>query len=74
MLVLGDARNNRRPPRVELLRAIRARVQRVVWVVPEAAARWDTGDSVLQRYAPACDAVIECTTLAALERAVRRVL
>ena len=37
VLVLGDARNNRRPPRADLLRAIRARVQRVVWLVPEAA-------------------------------------
>lgn len=74
VLILGDARNNRRPPRAEVLRRIRARVQRVVWIVPEPAVRWDTGDSVLQRYAPACDAVVECTDLGALERAVRRLL
>jgi len=71
LLILGDARNNRLPPRADVLRAIAERVQRVVWVVPEPRARWDTGDSVLGLYAPACDAVVECLDLAALVRAVQ---
>jgi uncharacterized protein len=74
VLVLGDARNNRRPPRADLLRAIAERVQRVVWLVPEPRLRWDTGDSVLRLYAPASTAVFECTNLEALVRAVRRTL
>jgi uncharacterized protein with von Willebrand factor type A (vWA) domain len=74
VLVLGDARNNRRPPRADLLRAIRERVGSLVWLVPEPRARWNGGDSVLRLYAPACDAVVECLDLAALVRAVRRVL
>ena len=74
LLVLGDARNNRRPPRADLLRVVRERVQRIVWLVPEAQARWDTGDSVLRLYAPHCEVVLECTDLAALVRAVRRVV
>jgi uncharacterized protein with von Willebrand factor type A (vWA) domain len=74
LLILGDARNNRRPPRPDLLRDLGARVQRVVWLVPEPRARWDTGDSVLRLYAPACSAVLECLTLEALVRAVRRVM
>lgn len=72
LLVLGDARNNRLPPRADLLRAARERVGRLVWLVPERAERWNTGDSVLERYAPACDAVVECTNLARLAAAVRR--
>src|SRR5213592_1011461 len=44
LLVLGDARNNRLPPRADLLRAIADRVQRIVWLVPEPRARWDTGE------------------------------
>lgn len=71
LLVLGDARNNRLPPRPDLLRAARERVQRVLWLVPEPRARWNTGDSVLRVYAPSCDAVIECLTLDALVAAVR---
>ena len=74
LLVLGDARNNRLPPRAPRLRAIRDRVARIVWLVPEPRARWDTGDSVLGLYGPACAAVLECTDLAALVRAVRQVL
>src|SRR5947207_1110998 len=74
LLVLGDARNNRLPPRADLLRAIADRVQRIVWLVPEPRARWDTGDSVLRLYAPACAAVVECVDLGALVRAVRQAL
>ena len=74
LLVLGDARNNRLPPRADLLRAIADRVQRIVWLVPEPRARWDTGDSVLGMYAPVCEAVVECVDVGALVRAVRQAL
>jgi uncharacterized protein with von Willebrand factor type A (vWA) domain len=73
-LVVGDARNNRRPPRADLLRRIRDRVQRLVWLVPEPRARWNTGDSVLDRYAPACDAVLDAESLVALLSALRATL
>jgi len=49
-------------------------VQRLFWLVPEEAARWNTGDSALALYAPACDAVLECTDLGTLVRAIRRLL
>jgi hypothetical protein len=74
LLVVGDARNNRRPPRADLLAQARARVQRLVWLVPEPRARWNTGDSVLDRYAAASDVVFECESLVALLSAVRRTL
>jgi uncharacterized protein with von Willebrand factor type A (vWA) domain len=74
LLVLGDARNNRLPPRADLLRAVREQVQRVLWLVPEPRERWDTGDSVLRLYATSCDAVIECLTLGALVAAVRQAI
>jgi len=72
VVILGDARNNRLPPRPDLLRAVRERVQRVVWLNPEPRARWSTGDSVQHLYAPLCDAVLECADLDALVAAVRR--
>src|SRR5437016_8174506 len=74
LLVLGDARNNRLPPRADLLRAIADRVQRIVWLVPEPRARWDTGDSVLRLHAPAGEAVVECVDLGAMVRAVQQAL
>jgi hypothetical protein len=74
LLVVGDARNNRRPPRADVFAALAERAQRTVWLVPEPRARWDTGDSVLAAYAPACEAVLECLSLDALAKAVRRVV
>ena len=74
LLIVGDARNNRRPHRADLLRRLRDHVQRIVWLVPEPRRRWNTGDSVLDRYAPACDAVLECETVGALLSALRTTL
>ena len=71
LLVLGDARNNRLPPRADLLAAARARVRRVLWLNPEPPERWNTGDSVIASYARHVDAVVACGTLAELERAIR---
>lgn len=70
LLVLGDARNNRRPPRVDLLAAARARVRRLVWLNPEPRTRWDTGDSVMAVYMRIADAVVPCGSLAELDAAL----
>ncbi len=74
VLVLGDARNNHLPPRTDLLRRVSDRVQRLVWLVPEPRVRWNTADSVIARYAPRCDEVLECEHLGALLSALRRTL
>ncbi len=73
LLVLGDARNNRRPPRADLLASARARVRRALWLNPEPRERWNTGDSVIASYARHVDAVVACGTLAELERALAAV-
>jgi uncharacterized protein with von Willebrand factor type A (vWA) domain len=73
LLVLGDARNNRRPPRADLLAAARARVRRALWLNPEPRERWNSGDSVIASYARHVDAVVACGTLAELERALAAV-
>ncbi len=72
LLVLGDARNNRRPPRADVLGRLRARVRAVWWLVPEERARWGTADSAIEAYRPHCDVLLECADgaglLAALDR------
>src|SRR5262249_13328067 len=72
LLVLGDARNNRRPPRADVLGRLRARVRAVWWLLPEARARWETGDSAISAYRPHCDALLECANGAALLAALDR--
>jgi uncharacterized protein len=63
VVITGDARNNYRAPQVEALRGIRERARRVFWLNPEPQARWNTTDSIVDRYAPYCDAVVEARNL-----------
>ncbi len=74
LLVLGDARNNRRPPRPDLMATLSRRARYVLWLNPEPAWRWDTGDSVMSRYAAHCDLLLECPTLESLALAAERVV
>jgi hypothetical protein len=74
VLVLGDARNNRRPPRPDLLARVHDYAKKLIWLNPELRERWNTGDSVLSRYTPECDVVLECGNLRALFTALRQTL
>lgn len=69
-IVVGDGRNNYNDPRVDILRAIKMRVRRIVWMNPESPYLWQTGDSDMAQYAPVCDAVHEVATLRQLADAV----
>jgi uncharacterized protein with von Willebrand factor type A (vWA) domain len=70
VLVLGDARSNHHEPRADALAAIAARAGHVYWLNPEPRTAWDTGDSVIGRYAPHCDRVVECRSVRQLRRFV----
>jgi len=70
VLVLGDARNNRRPPRADLLRAVREKVRALIWLNPEIRERWNSGDSVMAAYARHCGAVLSAHNLHTLLRAL----
>ncbi|MBM4257152.1 MAG: VWA domain-containing protein [Deltaproteobacteria bacterium] len=71
VLILGDARNNRRPPRPDLLIRMRDAGKKLVWLNPEPVARWNTGDSVMKLYEPACDIVLACGNLRELMTALK---
>ena len=62
LVVLGDARNNRRPARADVLARLRARIRTLWWLLPEPSARWATGDSAIEAYRPFCDELLECAT------------
>ena len=74
VIFLGDARNNRAAPETAVLRSLRQRARRVVWLNPEPRSHWGLGDSEMLRYASCCDAVHECGTLGQLARAVDQLL
>ena len=63
VLILGDARSNYHEPRADALARIAARAGQLHWLNPEPESAWDSGDSVIGRYAPNCTSVVECRTI-----------
>jgi uncharacterized protein with von Willebrand factor type A (vWA) domain len=72
VLVLGDARSNYREPRADILAKIAGRAGHLFWLNPESKTAWDSGDSVIGRYAAHCDEVVECRNLRQLRAFVER--
>ncbi len=67
VIVTGDARNNYRDAGDVYLDRIAERARAVFWLNPEPRRYWDTGDSIMSRYEPACDVVEQVRTLRQLE-------
>jgi hypothetical protein len=70
VVILGDARNNYNPPRVDLMKQLQRRARRLVWFNPEHPGQWGTGDSDIYDYVPVCDSVHIVRNLAQLAAAV----
>ena len=67
LVILGDARTNWFDPQDWVLGEIQGRVHQTIWLNPEPVQYWDTDDSVMSRYRPHCDHVLECRNLAQLQ-------
>lgn len=74
VLVVGDARNNFRSTGHEHLQRVRDQVRRVYWLNPEPREHWDSGDSEMQTFVPACHGVYEVRNLTQLATFVEQVL
>lgn len=68
IIVLGDARNNLADPALDAFRRCTSKAGHTYWLNPEGRFAWNSGDSVIDQYAPFCDGVYEVGTLAQLER------
>ncbi|MGH7907884.1 MAG: VWA domain-containing protein [Candidatus Binataceae bacterium] len=73
IVIMGDARNNRRPARADLLADMAQRCRAIYWLNPEPPGRWGTGDSAMNQYARHVDVVIAAETLRNLEAALLKV-
>lgn len=73
VLILGDARSNHTDPRVDALRTIKDRARTVIWLNPEPARSWGSGDSESAVYGQVVD-MHECATIAHLRQVVTRLL
>jgi uncharacterized protein with von Willebrand factor type A (vWA) domain len=63
VIVLGDARTNYHDPCEGALKGVSQRAGHVFWLNPEPTSAWNSGDSVIARYQPFCDAVYECRNI-----------
>jgi uncharacterized protein with von Willebrand factor type A (vWA) domain len=74
IIILGDGRNNFGDSRLDLMKQLYDRCQRLIWLNPEARSIWNTGDSEMRHFAAYCHQVDECSTLTQLERFVSGLL
>jgi uncharacterized protein with von Willebrand factor type A (vWA) domain len=74
VLILGDARNNFRAPRAEVLARLRRSARHVYWLNPESEELWDTGDSAARHYEAEIDKMVEVRNLKQLEAFIANVL
>lgn len=74
VVILGDGRTNYGDPRVDVVRALRDRAKRVIWLNPENRVAWGTDDSEMLHYLPYCSVARECNRLRHLKDAVGNLL
>ncbi|UNK81318.1 VWA domain-containing protein [Sphingopyxis granuli] len=70
VLFLGDARTNHGDPALAEFQQIKRACRGVVWLNPEPARDWGTGDSAMEDYRIHCDLVRPCGNLEQLDRAM----
>lgn len=63
IIIIGDARNNRKVARDDLLKSWKHKVNKIIWINPETRHKWNTGDSIINIYAKQCDKVVECSNI-----------
>jgi uncharacterized protein with von Willebrand factor type A (vWA) domain len=68
VIVIGDGRNNYNPPNAWVLKELKRKARRLVWICPEERRGWGFGDSEMPLYAAQVDRVATVTSLEDLER------
>jgi uncharacterized protein with von Willebrand factor type A (vWA) domain len=74
VIVIGDGRTNYLAPESWVLREIRRRARRVLWICPEERWAWGSGDSEMPIYAAQVDRVATATRLSDLEEIAEALL
>jgi uncharacterized protein with von Willebrand factor type A (vWA) domain len=67
VIVIGDGRTNYFPHQAWVLRAVKKKARRVLWICSEEEWAWGSGDSEMPAYAREVDRVATVTTLGDLE-------
>ena len=68
VVILGDGRNNGRPPNVEALEEIARHAKQVIWMTPEPKWGWSLGSCDMPVYEPLCHRVEVVRTVEQLSK------
>ena len=63
LIIIGDGRTNYANPEERILKEMRERSRRVIWLNPETQYFWYTGDSEMRTYMEYCNEVRPCQNL-----------
>jgi len=74
VIIIGDGRNNYNDPRDWVLKELKKKAKRIIWLNPEAPTSWGFGDSEMDRYVRHCDMVEECRNLKQLTAVIDRIV
>ena len=50
LIIIGDARNNKKIDRLDLIHKWLGKVRKIIWLNPDLPEKWDQGDSVISIY------------------------
>ncbi|MDS1030758.1 VWA domain-containing protein [Bacillota bacterium LX-D] len=74
VIILGDAKNNWREPKVEALKFIADKCAKVYWLNPKDQSSWYQEDSILELYEPYVNKVYQCSNLKQLYTIANKIL
>lgn len=74
MLIMGDGKNNYRPPRIEYLAQIRDQIRKVIWLNPLNMEEWSERENALSVYQPYCSRIYRCRTVDDLHLIARHLI
>jgi len=63
LIIIGDARSNYQNPQDHILRQLRDKCRRIIWLNPEQERHWTEGDSEMYTYKAHCHEVRACGNL-----------
>ena len=71
LVILGDGKNNYRPPQKEYIAQISSKVRNVFWLNPLDFQEWDEPDNIMNEYQKYCSKVYRCRSASDLQRVVK---
>lgn len=74
LLIIGDARNNKREPRLDILNRWTIKTRKIVWFNPDLPEKWNQGDSIIDLYTRVINHVYDVSTPAKLVMAIEKIV